>query len=158
MLKNKKRKWLIMVGVVAIAILGIIFVMKWSGDSLRRLSGKQVVIQTEDASYLVELYDNPTADDLYSRLPLTLTSSDYPGYDEKVLRLGDGLSMEGAPLGDNPKIPEVGYYEPGNWIALYYGFIGYWPGKVPLGQIHATTEELAAIPEETTIRIERMED
>lgn len=97
-------------------------------------------------AYTITLYDNPTATSLLDQLPLTVTSDDYPGYDEKVLRLDEGLSMEGAPDGDDPLWPEVGWYEPGQWIAIYYGHIGYFTGKVPLGTIDATNEQLAAIP------------
>lgn len=97
-------------------------------------------------AYTITLYDNPTATSLLDQLPLTVTSDDYPGYDEKVLRLDEGLSMDGAPDGDDPLWPEVGWYEPGGWIAIYYGRIGYFTGKVPLGAIDATNEQLAAIP------------
>jgi hypothetical protein len=50
--------------------------------------------------------------------------------------------MKGAPSGDEPLIPEVGFYDAGQWIALYYGLIGYWTGKVPLSRIHASIDEL----------------
>jgi hypothetical protein len=62
--------------------------------------------------------------------------------------------MQNAPEGDNPKITEVGYYQPGNRIALYYGFIGYWKRKVPLGQIHASVDELRAIANDSSVTIE----
>ena len=73
---------------------------------------------------------------------------------EKIMPLAEPLSMLGAPEGDNPKIPEVGYYRPGNWIALYYGFIGYWEGKVPLGQIDASPDEIRDIPAGSSVTIE----
>jgi hypothetical protein len=110
----------------------------------------QMQIEGGDA-YTLSLYDNPTAKSLIDQLPLTVTSDDYPGYDEKVLRLDEGLSMNGAPDGDDPLWPEVGWYEPGGWIAIYYGHIGYFAGKVPLGTIDATNEQLAAIPVGATI-------
>ncbi|MFQ8639831.1 MAG: cyclophilin-like fold protein [Acutalibacteraceae bacterium] len=127
-------------------------------SELRNLSGEKIAIHAGESTFTVELYDNPTANDLLTQLPLTLTANDYAGYDEKVIRLDDSLSMENAPDGDEPAIPEVGYYEPGNWIALYYGYIGYWSGKVPLGRIDASTEELSAIPDGTTVTIERLAD
>ena len=131
--------------------------MATANDHLRQLTDTRVVIRTGDQAFTVTLYDNPTADDLVTRLPLTMSASNYPGYDEKVLRLREALSMEGAPDGDDPQIPEVGYYEPGNWIALYYGPIGYWPGKVPLGRIDATIEQLRAIPDGAATTIELAE-
>jgi len=120
---------------------------------LRQISGQRIEIRVGDKVFSIDLYDNPTANDLLHRLPLTLKANNYPGYDEKVIRLQEGLSMEGAPRGDDPGIPEVGYYHPGQWIALYYGPIGYWSGKVPLGKIHATIDELHAIPDNASVTI-----
>ena len=125
-----------------------------SDDGPRTPSDTKVTIRIGDDSYTINLYDNPTADDLVSQLPLSLKSSNYPGYEEKLLRLSQPLSMKNAPEGDNPKIPEVGYYQPGQWIALYYGPIGYWDGKVPLGTIDATPKQLEAIKPGTTVTLE----
>lgn len=121
---------------------------------MRKLSNNKIVVNTGKKAFTVTLYDNETANDLLTKLPLKLKANNYPGYDEKVIRLKSGLSMKGAPEGDNPEIPEVGYYEPGQWIALYYGHIGYWPGKVPLGRIDATIDELRAIPDNAPVTIE----
>jgi len=126
-------------------------------SELRHLSGKKIAFVIGEKRFIVDLYENPTANDLYAKLPLNLTANDYAGYDEKVIRLQSPLSMQNAPEGDNPKIPEVGYYQPGNWIALYYGFIGYWKGKVPLGQIHASVDELRAIPNNCPVTITEIE-
>ena len=97
-------------------------------EDLRILNGYKIAMNVNGRRFVVSLYDKPTADDLLSRL--------------------------GAPEGDNPKIPEVGYYRPGNWIALYYGFIGYWEGKVPLGQIDASPDEIRDIPAGSSVTIE----
>jgi hypothetical protein len=123
-------------------------------SNLRKLTDNKIAIRIGEKAFTVDLYDNPTAKDLMSRLPLILKVNNYPGYDEKVVRLPNPLSMKGAPRGDEPLIPEVGYYEPGQWIALYYGHIGYWPGKVPLGRIHASVDELRAIPDNASVTIE----
>src|SRR5574344_2026835 len=104
-------------------------------SSLRILSGKNVSMKVNNKTYTIHLYENATANDFYSKLPLTLTATNYGEWEEKVVRLKEPLSMANAPAGDNPHIPEVGYYEAENWIAIYYGFIGYWSGKVPLGSI-----------------------
>ena len=88
------------------AVVLVLFALRQSG---RNLSGKKVNFEIDGKSYVVELYDNPTADDLYAKLPLTLTINDYDGWDEKIVRLEEPLSMENAPAGDCPKIPELGY-------------------------------------------------
>jgi len=127
-------------------------------DHLRNLTDHKIALHIGEKTFTVTLYDNPTAHDLIARLPLTLKANNYPGYDEKVIRLRDALSMQGAPRGDNPEIPEVGYYDPGRWIALYYGPIGYWSGKVPLGRIDASVDELRAIPDNAPVRIALIHD
>ena len=132
--------------------------MDRTNAQLRTLTDNRIVFRIGEDAFTVTLYDNPTANDLLSQLPLAVTASNYPGYDEKVLRLTAPLSMMGAPEGDDPEIPEVGYYEPGNWIALYYGPIGYWPGKVPLGRIDANLDELRAIPDGAAVSIEALAD
>ena len=91
-----------------------------SNSELRQLSSEKVALKVAGKTFTISLYDNPTAKDLLIRLPMTIKANNYPGYDEKVLRLSKGLSMKNAPAGDNPLIPEVGYYQPGQWIALYY--------------------------------------
>lgn len=118
-----------------------------SNPELRRLSGKQIAITVGGTSIVVDLYDNSAANDLLTKLPLSFEVSDY-SWPEKLLYLdrADELSMDDYTGGDEPWIPELGYYEPGNWIALYYGYIGYWPGKIPLGRIEATCAELEALP------------
>ena len=123
-------------------------------SDLRKLSGSSIALQIGKDVITIDLYDNPTANDLLAQLPLTLTISDYPGYDEKVVRLKKPLSMQGAPKGDDPQIPEFGYYHPGQWLAIYYGHIGYWSGKVPLGRINATVDELRKIPADTSVTID----
>ena len=124
-----------------------------NGDS-RRPSANKIVVRVGEKVFPVDLYDNPTANDLLTRLPLTLKATDYPGYDEKVLRLSNPLSMEGAPQGDDPQYPELGYYQPGQWVAIYYGHIGYWGGKVPLGKINASVDDLRAIQNNASTTIE----
>ncbi|OWV89605.1 hypothetical protein ATY79_28805 [Rhizobium sp. R693] len=125
-----------------------------ANTELGKLATDSVSVRIGTKTFRIDLYDNPTARDLLAKLPLALKANDYPGYDEKVVRLKAPLSMEGAPRGDEPLIPEVGDCEPGNWIAFYYGPIGYWPGKVPLGKIHASIEELLALPDDATVVIE----
>ncbi|MFT3691329.1 cyclophilin-like fold protein [Paenirhodobacter sp.] len=146
--------------IAGIGLAGCLYAQGQRSDNahLRVPSGEQVVMRIGDKAFTVDLYDNPTAADLLPRLPLTVQASNYPGYDEKVIRLPMALSMEGAPRGDDPLIPEVGYYHPGKWIALYYGPIGYWSGKVPLGTINASVDELRAIPDNAPVAIERAAD
>lgn len=62
---------------------------------LRKPSSDKIRMTVDGESWTVSLYDHPTAKSLLARLPLTVASDDYPGYDEKVLRLDKGLLMGG---------------------------------------------------------------
>ena len=130
------------------------FADKSMNSELRNLSGNQIAVTVGEIAFTIDLYDNETAKDLLAQLSLVLTVNDYAGYDEKVVRLKGPLSMKGAPSGDNPEIPEFGYYHPGKWLAIYYGHIGYWSGKVPLGRINASVDQLRAIPDNARITME----
>ena len=128
-------------------------------SSLRELTDRKVKISVDGRTFTLTLYDSKTADDLWHQLPLSITANNYSGWEEKICPLGDkDLSMENAPQGDCPLIPEVGYYKPGNWIALYYGEIGYWSGKVPLGTIDASSDELKSITGGSSIIFEKMSE
>lgn len=124
-----------------------------NSQTARKLSGNKIEIHTDGKIFTVDMYDNPTANDLVSQLPLTLKANNYAGYDEKVIRLKNPLSMKDAPKGDDPELLELGYYEPGQWLALYYGYIGYWAGKVPLGKINSTIEEINSISNNSDVVI-----
>lgn len=160
-----KRRYLTL-GAVALGCIGLTGIIQARTNNttqeaamhhrLRTPSDRTIGIRVAGKTFAVDLYENATAKDLVAKLPLTLKANNYPGYDEKIIRLKDGLAMKGAPQGDEPEIPEVGYYEPGRWIALYYGPIGYWPGKVPLGRIHASIEDLRAIPDNASVTIENV--
>lgn len=92
-----------------------------------------VTITIGDDVLQAHLWDNPTAQDLASRLPLTLEFDDY-GQVEKTAALSRPLTMEGVPAGDDPEPYDIGYYEPGGVVVLYYRDVGYWNGIVRLGR------------------------
>ena len=90
-----------------------------------------------------ELWDNPTGRELATRMPLTLTFSDYNAV-EKTARLQPALSMDGMPAGDDPNPGEIGWYAPSSDLVLYYGDVGYWNGIARLGTFDASATTLLA--------------
>jgi hypothetical protein len=92
-----------------------------------------VTITIGETALQAHLWDNPTAQDLASQLPLTLEFDDY-GQVEKTAALPRPLTMEGVPAGDDPEPYDIGYYEPGGVLVLYYRDVGYWNGIVRLGR------------------------
>lgn len=93
-----------------------------------------ITMTVEGREIPVTLDDSPTARDLASRAPVTLTFTDYGGQ-EKTARLERPLTMDGAPEGDSPKTNEIGWYAPNGVVVLWYSEIGYWPGIVRLGSV-----------------------
>ncbi len=100
-----------------------------------------------------ELWDNSTAQDLISLLPLELTFSDYNAV-EKTARLPRALTMDGVPAGDDPEPGDIGYYAPGNVLVLYYGDVGYWNGIVRLGRMLGNVDQIIAQTSDFEARID----
>ena len=90
-----------------------------------------------------ELWDNPAARDLATRLPLTLTFGHYNAV-EMTSRLDPALTMAGMPAGDDPNPGEIGWYAPSSDLVLYYGDVGYWNGIARLGTFDASGIALLA--------------
>jgi hypothetical protein len=101
------------------------------------------------------LYDNPSARDLYSLLPLTLTLEDYAAT-EKITHPPRKLSTTGAPAGFTPAAGDIAYYAPWGNLALFHKGFSYSSGLVSLGRIESGVEVLRA-PGKVTVVIERVE-
>ncbi len=68
------------------------------------------------------MYDNPTAADFISLLPLTRTLQDYAAT-EKVSDLPGKLTTDDAPAGYTPSVGDITFYAPwGNFAIFYKGF------------------------------------
>jgi hypothetical protein len=80
------------------------------------------------------LYDNPTAKDFASLLPLSLKLEDYNNT-EKISNLSKKLSTQSAPAGFDPSTGDITYYAPWGNIALFYKDFSYSSGLISLGKI-----------------------
>jgi len=96
-----------------------------------------------DTTIAGELWDNPAARDLSTRLPLNLTFGHVNGV-EMTSRLEESLTMAGMPAGDDPNPGEIGWYAPSSDLVLYYGDVGYWNGIARLGVFDASGIALLA--------------
>jgi hypothetical protein len=101
------------------------------------------------------LYDNPSARDFYSLLPLTLTLEDY-ATTEKIAYPPRKLSTRGAPEGFTPSAGDISYYAPWGNLALFHKSFRYSSGLVSLGKLDSGVELLKA-PGKFTVLIERSE-
>ncbi len=93
---------------------------------IRLIVGEQVATAT--------LYDNATARDFASLLPLTLTMTDYDTI-ERVSDLPRKLSTQGAPDGMAPVAGELTHYAPWGNLALFIKPRSYSRSLLPLGKV-----------------------
>lgn len=100
-----------------------------------------------------QLWNNATARDLISQLPLTLVFSDYNGV-EKLAHLPRKLSMDGVPPGDDPFPRDIGYYAPAGVVVFYYDDVGYFPGIVRIGQFDGSMDMIMSQTGDFTATIE----
>lgn len=100
------------------------------------------------------LYDNPTAQDFASLLPLSLTMTDYDTI-ERVSDLPRKLSTQGAPEGMTPVAGELTHYAPWGNLALFIQGRSYSRSLLPLGKVDEGLSILAQ-PGPYKVRIERI--
>lgn len=101
------------------------------------------------------LYDNTTARDFATLLPLTLTMNDYA----RIERVGDlprKLSTRGAPEGMAPVAGELTHYAPWGNLALFIEGRTWSRSLLPLGKVDDGLPLLSQ-PGPYSVRIERVE-
>jgi hypothetical protein len=118
-------------------------------------TGTAVRMTVDGTTVDATLDDNPSARDLLTRLPLTLTVRDYNGV-EKTAALAEPLTLDGAPRGADPAPFDIGYYAPDQVLVLYYRDVGFFNGIVALGRFDpAAAAVVEQQPDDSTVTIER---
>ena len=98
------------------------------------------------------LYDNPSAREFASMLPLNLTIEDH-SKNEKIVYLPRQLTEEGAGPFDNEQPGDLCYFRPWGNLALFYADYR-WDGLIRLGRFDSIDSLLAR--GEFPVRIERI--
>src|SRR5687767_7005032 len=94
----------------------------------------KVRIEFNGASMTATLYDNPSAHDFASMLPLDLTIDDY-STNEKIAYLPRKLTEEGSGPFGNEAPGDLAYYAPWGNLAFFYASYRYSSGLIRLGRI-----------------------
>ncbi len=119
---------------------------KESAMKIRLIVGNEIATAT--------LYDNATARDFVSLLPLSLTMTDYAAI-ERVADLPRKLATRGAPEGMAPVAGELTYYAPWGNLAIFIEGRSWSRSLLPLGKVDESLPVLSR-PGPYTLRIERV--
>ena len=103
----------------------------------------RVRITIGDKSVVATMYDNATAKDFISMLPLALQLDDYNGT-EKISYLSRKLTTAGAPSGSDPEVGDISYFAPWGNLAIYYKDFGYSSGLIKFGKIEGDVSILSS--------------
>jgi hypothetical protein len=94
----------------------------------------KIRVEFNGSSLTATLYDNPSARDFASMLPLKLALEDYSN-NEKIAYLPRKLTEDGSgPFGDE-RPGDLAYYAPWGNLAFFHGAYRYSSGLIRLGRI-----------------------
>ncbi|MCZ4072367.1 cyclophilin-like fold protein [Agrobacterium sp. LMR679] len=125
-----------------------------SSPNNQERSDLKIKLTFGENTMMATLYDNPSARDFASMLPLDLKIADF-GSNEKIAYLPRKLTVEGhGPFG-NERPYDLCYYMPWGNLAMFYADYRH-PGLIRLGRFDEGYEALH-IPGEFPLRIERVQ-
>src|ERR1044071_8057160 len=94
----------------------------------------KIRIAFDGREFTATLYDNPSAQDLASLLPLDLTIEDYSN-NEKIAYLPRKLTEEGSGSFTNEAPGDLCYYAPWGNLAFFHAGYRYSSGLIRLGRL-----------------------
>ena len=112
-----KKLIIILIALALVAAGGICFVIFGQNEKNEQTSGKQMTVTVSGKSFTAQLYDNKTADELYSRLPLTVEMKELNS-NEKYYDLPESLTNDSKAAGKINK-GDIKLYRD-NCIVLFY--------------------------------------
>lgn len=126
--------------------------------ALGQAQSESVIMKIEFAfsnhAFTASLYDNPSARDFASMLPLDLTIDNYAN-NEKIAYLPRKLTEEGSGPFTNEAPGDLCYYAPWGNLAFFYASYRYSDGLIRLGRLDKGFEPLLT-PGKFPLRIRRL--
>ncbi len=127
-----------------------------SVQTLKPMNLCEVYLTFGNEIITVQLYDNATSRDLVSRLPLSLTFSDYNNTEKIAYLPSDSSTLDTSDAPDTytPASGDLTVYAPWGNIAIFYKAFRSSAGLVPLGKIERDgIDQLSQIRDGTTVTI-----
>ncbi|MBO0133755.1 cyclophilin-like fold protein [Agrobacterium burrii] len=146
-----KRRELLALAIAAIIVPGRGF--SKSGPNNQERTEVKIKLTSGENTMTAVLYDNPSARDFASMLPLDLRIADFSS-NEKIVYLPRKLTVEGHGPFDNERPYDLCYYMPWGNLAMFYANYRH-PGLIRLGRFEQGYEALH-LPGEFPLRIERI--
>ncbi|WP_454702223.1 cyclophilin-like fold protein [Agrobacterium burrii] len=146
-----KRRELLALAIAAIIVPGRAF--SKSGPNNQERTEVKIKLTSGENTMTAVLYDNPSARDFASMLPLDLRIADFSS-NEKIAYLPRKLTVEGHGPFDNERPYDLCYYMPWGNLAMFYANYRH-PGLIRLGRFEQGYEALH-LPGEFPLRIERI--
>lgn len=148
---HAKRRELLALAIAAIIVPGRAF--SKSGPNNQERTEVKIKLTSGENTMTAVLYDNPSARDFASMLPLDLRTTDFSS-NEKIAYLPRKLTVEGHGPFDNERPYDLCYYMPWGNLAMFYANYRH-PGLIRLGRFEQGYEALH-LPGEFPLRIERI--
>lgn len=104
-------------------------------------SNMKVEFSFADFVFSATLYDNPSAHDLASMMPIDLSIDDYSN-NEKIAYLPRKLTEQGSQVSENEAVGDLCYYAPWGNLVFYYASYNYSGGLIRLGRLDNGFESL----------------
>ncbi|RWY90466.1 MFS transporter [Rhizobium leguminosarum] len=123
------------------------------GTAYPEVTDVRIRIGFNNLTLTATLYDNATARDLVSMLPLNLKIEDY-SRNEKIVHLPRKLTEEGSAAFGNEQPGDLCYFKPWGNLALFHADYR-WDGLIRLGRFDDGFEPLL-VRGEYPVRIERI--
>lgn len=134
------RRTLIAAGATTLLLPSLAKAQQESEPGSQKRTAMKIRMTFGDHAMIATLYDNQSAQDFYTMLPLDLTIEDFSS-NEKIVHLPRKLTEEGSGPFDNEQPYDLCYYKPWGNLALF--FTGYeHPGLIRLGRFVEGQEAL----------------
>lgn len=117
-------------------ILPIALAMSLAGETMTAT----IEMVVDDKVYNVELADHAAAQDLMSRLPMTLTFENF-GQTERIAYLENALKLGNAPTSTTPVVGDFAYYIPWGNVCVFIKDFRHSSDLVPMGKMSEEATE-----------------